>query len=201
VPPFSYTENGPEVTADDQNLYFGSPQNGIMISSGDGSCKVLTEENGLASNIIRSLEALDGKVYAVIGQVGSVVKDSGLMEVDLKSGISTVLFSVKAKDKTRELDGMSIAGIAADPKRHALWILSADDKDFYHLFIYYPRDQKLDRADSGSITQTFKYMLFHREFRNVLRKRNDHLFIEGISASALIDTRTEIGVLLIAYSQ
>jgi len=43
------------------------PQNGIAIVPKDGPSEIITEDNGLASNNIKALDAVSGKLYAVIG--------------------------------------------------------------------------------------------------------------------------------------
>jgi hypothetical protein len=192
-----YIDYGAEVAADDQDLYFGSDSDGLLILSRNGSCKLMTEENGLSSNIIQSLEVLDGKLYAVIGSL------SGLMEVDLKSGTSTVLFSTKSKKQTGDLDGNPIASIAADPNRHALWILSPINGTYNgrftgnkinRLFIYYPEDRKLDRVNSESINNAFNAFPFRE---HSIHKFNDNLLIEGLNDSIVIDIQTKIATRLL----
>jgi hypothetical protein len=201
APGFAALSNGPEVAMDGKNFYLGSPSKGILISYPEGSCKSLNEKNGLASNIVQALEALDGKLFAVIGDGSHMSKDTGLMEVDLKSGISTILFSSKSKETTGGLNGKRIAGIASDPKRHALWILSPDEKNTFRLFIYYPEDQKLDLANSNLIDGSFQRYLFPEEpWWNLLRTFNDHLIIEAHHGSSIIDTKTAAETRLLDYT-
>jgi len=188
----SYNNNRPAVIADEANVYIGFPQSGILVVSSNGNSRILNEENGLASNNIREMQLLDGKLYAVIGaQYG----DSGLMEVDLKSGVSTILFSTKSKELKKEIDGKPIRGIAADSARHGLWMIAGERNGFRQLYLFYPRDGNLRRVENASIRSA---LLGDAEEFNSLRKLSDDLVIGGYWDVVTINTKTEMASLLLS---
>ncbi len=193
-----YYSEGPEAAADDQAIYLGVKRSGIAVFYKDGSSKLWNEETGLATNVVRSLEILDGKLYASVGGFGSSQKDNGLMEVDLKTGISTVLFSNKAKENKEELDGALITGIAADPERHTLWILCSEEHSPLRLYRYYPQSKKLDRVDSESLR---KILFFMGPQDTCLRKLKDSIIFQGDIGSMMIDAKTEAATLLLGFYQ
>jgi hypothetical protein len=195
-----YRNEGPEAAADDQAIYLGIKQYGIAVLYKNGSSKLLNEDTGLATNVVRSLEILDGKLYATVGSFGMSQKDNGMMEVDLKTGISTVLFSNKSKEKKGELDGTLIAGIAADPERHALWILCLEEYGPLRLYRYYPQDNKLERVDNDSIKMALLQVAGYPPHSIPLHKRNDSLMVEGSFGTVVIDTRTDAATLLLSFS-
>jgi hypothetical protein len=170
------------VAADDQAVYLGFYQEGIIVFHKDGGSKLLTEETGLASNQIRSLDVLDGKLYALIGKSGS-----GIMQIDPKTGISTLLFSNKSKGMTNELEGKYISAMAADPQRHALWILCMDENAIASLYCYYPQEQKWERM-YNSLNIQLKTMLSGAD---KMRKLNDYLVIDGHFSPVMLGTKTE----------
>jgi uncharacterized protein (TIGR03435 family) len=191
-----YEDRGPGAAGDDRAVYLGFPQGGIIVSPKDGSRKLLTEDTGLASERIRSLEILDGKLYAAVGRFGRLSNDNGLMEVDLKTGISTILFSNKSKDAKGEIDGALIAGIAADPERHALWILCSAEQRPLRLYRYYPQDKKLDRVENESIRKLFSHAGSLAESTPLRKMKDSITFLNGLG-SVLIETKTETATLLL----
>ena len=107
-----------------------------------GPARGWSEKTGLASNQIRSLCVLGSKLYAT---TGSVHTDRGLIDLDLATGKSAILFSTKASDSAHELDGRPIHAVAADDKRKCLWLAvlpKPQAKDKGALFAYYPNEQK-----------------------------------------------------------
>lgn len=133
---------GPPVAVSGEDVYVGSPYGGIIGFPADGPAKGWSEKTGLASDMITSLAVLDGKLYAATGAYWT---DRGLIELDLASGKSAVVFSSKAADSKHMLDGRGILGVAADAKRGCLWLATSTKpaaKDKGALFAYYPKDGK-----------------------------------------------------------
>lgn len=187
-----YTRKGPAIAVDGNRIYVGLYQSGIVVTARNGGDKILNEKSGLATDYIRSLEILDGKLYALVGaQPG----ESGVMEVDPDSGASRLLFSSKTKNPEKEPDGNQICGIAADPERHALWILFVDKYDKNALSLYYPQNQRAVRYLSSSMNQVFYPKGYSKEFSG-LSKINDHLIIEGIPDAMQVDLKTDNAFLL-----
>ena len=133
---------GPAVASDGRNVFVAHTVEGILAFPFDGQPRLLNEETGLASQKIWRLEALDGKLYAIIG---SPWEETGLMEVDWNSNTSRVLSSERDKSSTFPLAGRGTHGILADDRRHLLWVLSGDG-----LFTYTPSDNhvELKRKDN-----------------------------------------------------
>jgi hypothetical protein len=184
-----YTRKGPAIAVDGNNVYVGFYQGGIVLHTKDGGNRILNENSGLATDYIRSLEILDGKLYALVGaQPG----ESGLMEVSPESGVSRILFSSKTKNPEQELDGSPICGIAADPERHALWILAVDKNNKNVVCLYYPNTQKTVRYRGGSIDDLFYPTGYSKEFSG-LSKINDNLIIEGIPDAIQVNVKMEKG--------
>ena len=138
---------GPEVASDGRNVFVAHETEGILVFPIDGPPRLLNEANGLASQKIWRLEALDGKLYAIIG---SPATETGLMEVDWKSGTSRVLCSQRSKAADSPLASRDMFGILADSNRHLLWVLvsQAEVPGGGHkkvsLFTYSPRDNHVE---------------------------------------------------------
>ena len=136
-----------EVASDGRNVFVGHHTEGILVFPSDGPPRLLNEANGLASQKIWRLEASDGKLYAIIG---SPYTESGLMEVDWKSGTSRILCSQRSKAADSPLASRDMFGILADGNRHLLWVLvsEADVPGGGHkkvsLFTYSPRDNRVE---------------------------------------------------------
>jgi hypothetical protein len=124
-----YEKFGPAVAVIGRDIFVGFPMAGILWFQADGSVLALTEANGLATDNIRALDSLNGKLYAAVGRVerggGDFVEESGLMEVDPNSHTSRLLSSSSAKFRRNILDGQQICGVASDNARHALWVLTS----------------------------------------------------------------------------
>jgi hypothetical protein len=136
---------GPPVTVFGGDIYVGSAYAGIVHFPAEGPAKWWSEKGGLASDQIRSLAVLAGKIYAT---TGTVFTDRGLIEFDPATGKSRILFSSKAADSPHELDGRPIQAVAADPKRNCLWLAvgpKPQAKDRGALFAYYPAQAKAVR--------------------------------------------------------
>jgi hypothetical protein len=187
-----YTRKGPAIAVDGNGVYVGFYQGGIVINSRNAANKILNEKSGLATDYIRSLEILDGKLYALVGaQPG----ESGLMEVDPESGASRLLFSSKTKSPEKEPDGSPICGIAADPEKHALWILFVDRYDRNVLSLYYPQSQKTAPYQNTMMNQVSYPKGYSKEYSG-LSKINDHLIIEGIPDAMQVDLKRDNAFLL-----
>jgi hypothetical protein len=187
-----YTRKGPSVAVDSRGVYIGFYQGGIVIHPNEGQDRNLTENNGLASEYVRALEVLDGKLYAL---VGAEKGESGLMEVDPETGQSKILFSSKTKNPGMEPDGKPISGIAADSGRHALWILSALPNNRNALYLYYPHKPETVWIQNRAIAQ----VLWNRQIADqysVLNKINDHLLIDGVPNAIHVDLSAETATML-----
>ena len=98
-------------------VYFGISGAGIAVFPGEGPPRLLSEESGLADRRVRALEAVDGRLYAL---VGDPFTDSGLMEVDPATGRSRLLGSSRARERRSPLDGRFLQFLCADHERRAL---------------------------------------------------------------------------------
>jgi hypothetical protein len=188
-----YNRNGPAIAFDNDTLYIGFPQGGIAALYKDGRCKIMNEANGLATNNILDLSMLNGKLYAM---VGSIYGDSGLMEVNLETGSSAILFSTKSKEVKGEMYGKPVRGIAADPKRNGVWIMSSQNEgtavDLRNLYLYQPDGQKFRKIDDSTIK-----VQDSQEFAS-LRILNDQLLVAGLQDVVKIDTSLEKGARLLS---
>ena len=138
---------GPAVTSDGRNIFVAHTLDGILVFPGDGPPRLLNEANGLASQKIWRLEALDGKLYAIIG---TPWEETGLMEVDWKSNSSRIVSSERTQSADFPLAGRTTFGILADSNRHLLWVLSGridvpgGGQKKISLFTYSPRDNRVE---------------------------------------------------------
>ncbi len=137
-PPYlslNYEQYGPSVASVGSKIFVGFPLAGILVFAKNEEAKWLNESNWLADQRIMDLHALDGKLYTLLGaEVGRDI-ETGVMELDPASLVSRILISSRAKFKRSDLDQREIVSIAADPGRHALWVLTPDQ-----LFLYRPVD-------------------------------------------------------------
>ena len=138
--------SGPAVAYDGRDVFVAHSTEGILVFPSDGQPRLLTEETGLASQHIWRLEALDGKLYAIIGEPGT---ETGFMEVDWKSGASRILWSQRSKAADSLLAGHGTHGILADSNKHILWVLSDDGSPgpwgkTNSLYTFSPRDNRVD---------------------------------------------------------
>jgi hypothetical protein len=132
---WEYMQYGPSVACIGTNIFVGFPQTGILVFAKDQKVKWLNESSGLPDQGIRDLGALDGKLYAFVGTPFGFDKETGVMEVDPVTLVSRMLISSRAKFKSTDIDQREIVSIAADQRRHALWVLTPDQ-----LFLYRPAD-------------------------------------------------------------
>ena len=140
------SSSGPAVAHDGHNVFVAHPHEGILVFPSDGQPRLLNEENGLASQHILSLEVLDGKLYAIIG---ASYEETGVMEVDWKSGTSRILWSKRSKSADSPLAGRNTPAILTDSNRHLIWVVSDDGSagvwmKNVSLFTYSPRDNRID---------------------------------------------------------
>jgi len=143
---FSY-ETSPFATSiacDGQAIYLGLARDGIIAFPKEGPAVRFQEENGLASQQIRALDVLDGKLYAIVAREATG-EDTGIMEVNSKDGQSKLLLSSRTREPKIEVDGRRLRAIASDPVRHALWVLvgiphSDGIQSFLRLFLYDPQN-------------------------------------------------------------
>ena len=134
---------GPAVASDGRDVFVGHTTEGILAFPSDGQPRLLNEENGLASQRVWMLAALDGKIYAMIG---SPLTETGLMEVDWKTNISSrILASERGTSSESALAGRGISGILADDQRHLLWVVSRERSNgTVALLTYAPRDHQVE---------------------------------------------------------
>jgi hypothetical protein len=181
----NYAQEGPPVAALDGDIFVGLPDCGVLMFAGNNKVELLNEETGLAIQNVQSLQALDGKLFAI---VGAVWQDSGLMEIDPKTRISRILSSSRAKFKGSDLDGRSISSIAADARHHALWILTPGE-----LFLYQPADRTVVRK-TGSRGDILKAIVMDHS----LQICEDKLLISGFGGCFQLDAQTEQFDVLVA---
>ena len=175
-----YGRFGPSVAECDGDIFVGFPTSGIVRFRNDGTSDALNEANGLATDNVRGLDALDGKLY---GFIGIVFGQSGVMEVDPKSGVSRILCSTKSKFSRSELDARPIRGIAADGDHHILWVLTPQG-----LFSYRPSDQSIsNRTDlAAAVMKVVEW----REYLS-LQRQDDKLLVGGGRTCFTVNMRTE----------
>ena len=143
---YPFFETGPAVASDGHNVFVAHDTEGILVFPSDGQPRLLNEETGLASQHIWSLEVMDGKLYAV---VGSIYEETGVMEVDWKSGTSRILWSQRSQSTDSPLAAHNTLGILADRSRHLLWVLADNGTprawaSTNSLFTYSPRDNRVE---------------------------------------------------------
>ncbi|MCG3147465.1 MAG: hypothetical protein PCFJNLEI_00905 [Verrucomicrobiae bacterium] len=116
----------PEIAVVGKEVFLGLPGGGIVNLRPNGRARWWTEETGLAAQYIRSLDALDGKLYAAVGRL---YENNGLMVIDPSSGASKILYSTRSNIGTNILDGRQIKSLAAIPEKHVLLLNVGRDKD------------------------------------------------------------------------
>jgi hypothetical protein len=188
-PPFSegYV---PSLAAMGEDVFLSDPRIGILALSPDGRVTRFNEQGGLASEKVWSLAALDGKLYAHV-TTDFRYQDSGVMEVDPRTGQSRLLFSSRAKEASMTLDKKPIYAIVGDPKRHALWVL-AGGKNQRQLYAYAPRTHTAEGklADPSLVISTFLPQL---------QLLDDDLLIWGFGMGYQLISET--GVAKVLYSR
>ena len=176
-----YGQYGPSVACVGARIFVGFPQTGILVFARDGKVEWLNESGGLADQSILALDALDGKLYALVGTPFARDKETGVMEFDPTTRVSRILISSRAKFKNSDLDQREIVSIAADHRRHALWVLTPDE-----LFVYRPADQFAIRKTSvaGPVFKAVNYALS-------LETCGDNLLLVGRGGCFQFDTQAE----------
>lgn len=173
---------GPAVTTNGDDIYIGFSQDGIMVFSKDGRAELMNEDNGLACNNIQSLDILDDKLYAVIGEFQ---KDAGLMEVDLKFDTSRILFSTRSKVSVPYISGtMPVLKIAVDSVRHALW-LAFRNSSTEKISIYYPKEQRFMDITNISVIDIGRMEV------NYLGKFENLLYLGGTNGLITFDLNSK----------
>lgn len=108
---------GPATAVAGATVWVGLPGAGLAAFPEKGPARLLTEEDGLPDRRVRALEAVDGRLFAL---VGDAFTDSGLMEVDPASGRARLLASSRARERRGPLDGRFLQFLCADRERRAL---------------------------------------------------------------------------------
>ncbi|HOK55866.1 MAG TPA: hypothetical protein PKV21_01360 [bacterium] len=126
---------------------FIASNSGIYVFPSERPLYIMNEENGLVCENIKTLEILNDKLYAIAE--GSV---KGLIEIDLKTGISKIIFSKKQEENKKGIEGKTIAGIKSDKEEKIFWIVvgkrdplicSAEDETA--IFKYNPETGKYEK--------------------------------------------------------
>ena len=151
---YAESNEGPSMIINNKNVYLGLTEEGFLIFDKNGSTKRLNENNGLAYNKIRHLELLGDKIYALVGVPR---KESGIMEFDTKTEASKIITSTRMDTHICELDNTEIKGLAADPKRNVLWVLScnlsSEREQFRRLYCYNPEEGTFKRIISEGLEE------------------------------------------------
>ncbi|MBI1853944.1 MAG: hypothetical protein HYR85_26705, partial [Planctomycetes bacterium] len=107
----------PSVAVDGDTIYVGVPGAGIAVFPNDESPRCVSEASGLADARVHALEFVDGKLFAL---VGDVFTEAGVMEVDPATGKSRMLCSSRARERRSEIDGRIVHALCANPAQHSL---------------------------------------------------------------------------------
>jgi len=168
---------GPAVTVRKGDVYLGFMHAGFLVFRHNGTIIRLNEENGLAYNNIRYLECLGDKILAHVGVSRSV---SGLMELDLRTGHSKIITSTRVEKAKCELDHRTVGGIAPDPHRGVLWVLSGNmvntGHDWNRLYRYDPTSGDFQRVVTPELDR-FLQETSHPDKTHGLRMFGDSLLI------------------------
>jgi hypothetical protein len=113
-----YYSFGPVVAAADGTFYVAFPNGGVVVFPAAGTPRLLHEGNGLPSNMIIAMDAMNGRLYSVTG----FRHDTGLIEVDPNSNEARILISPRKRGDAHPLDGSEIASVAADRFSNRLWL-------------------------------------------------------------------------------
>lgn len=180
-----YEQYGASVASVGAKIFVGFPQTGILAFARDGKVEWFNESSGLADQSILALDALDGKLYALVGTPFARDKETGMMELDPATRVSRILISSRAKFKNTDIDQREILSIAADQRRHALWVLTPGE-----LFFYRPVNQFATNRTSV-VSPFFKAVrTFASNFLS-LEMCGDNLLLVGWGGCFLLDTQTE----------
>ncbi len=114
-----------DIALDDHAVYVACPENGVVIFPRDGTpATILTTTQGLPSNKVQAVAALDGKLYIGYGVIYVARGESGYFAVyDLKTKQTTLLASSPRKEKLSPFDdshSFDVLLLAADPKKHRI---------------------------------------------------------------------------------
>jgi hypothetical protein len=150
-----FVRRKPAVATDADTVYVGFPEGGIVVFPGGGRPRLLTEATGLVDQRVQTLDVVDGKIYALVGNLGD---QSGVMEVDPAIGKSRMLCSSRALAGPSELDGRAIHVVCADALHHGLVIEAGRRRSegqaapYSTLFAYDVRTGAVERIASDPLT-------------------------------------------------
>ncbi|MBT4819866.1 MAG: hypothetical protein HON70_29410, partial [Lentisphaerae bacterium] len=139
---------GPSVALIDSSVYVGTPWDGLRIFTPGNPVRYMTEEHGLATNAIRQLDVLGNVVYAFTGSGHDDY--TGVMALDPSTGISRMLWSSREKTGDSVLSGLPLNGMAPDPRRDRLWVLTGRnpaDRRRMQLYHYTPETGEIGVHD------------------------------------------------------
>jgi hypothetical protein len=135
-----YFDHGPASAVRDDTICIAFPNGGIVVFPEGGSPRLLSEENGLPSNMVRAMDVMNERLYAVTGWLDS----NGLIEFDLKANQAKELISPQDRPGGHPLDGRRISDVAADRRANCLWLAVEPNKNTgpVHVYCLSPQDAK-----------------------------------------------------------
>lgn len=170
-------DHGPAMVVHEGDVYLAFVHAGFLVLKHDGTTLRLNEATGLAYNNIRHLERLGDRLFC---HVGASRRDSGLMELDLVTGRSNIITSTRVEKARCELDHRAIGGMAADPRRGVLWVLSGNrvntGHDWNRLYRHSPTSGDFERITTPELDK-FLQGTSHSDKTNGLRIFGDSLVI------------------------
>ena len=115
--------------ATDGKVYVSATGSGLIAFSRDALPRRLRLWDGLVSDSLWHLQIVGNKLYGLFNPSVENAYE-GLMELDLTTGLSRVICSIRDKRKAMPLNGCSFFGLAADSAARQLW-LRTDKGEFY----------------------------------------------------------------------
>ena len=71
-----------------------------------GTPELLSEENGLPTSMIKSMDILNGRIYAVTGELfPGLIDTTGLIEIEPNTMQTRILISPRTRENSHPLDG------------------------------------------------------------------------------------------------
>ncbi len=103
----------------DGTIYVSIPTAGIIIFQENSKPKLFSEENGLPSSMISSMDAINERIYALTGPY--TLRENGLFEINYKTNKTRILISPRNREDKHSMDGQHIISLAADKWNECLW--------------------------------------------------------------------------------
>jgi len=126
---YEYIGSPDFAVAADGQVYVSATGSGLIVFSRDIPQRRLRLRDGLVSDSLWHLQIVGNKLYGLFNPSTKNAYE-GLMELDLTTGLSRVICSIRDKQKATPLNGCSFFGLAADSAAGQLW-LRTDKGEFY----------------------------------------------------------------------